>query len=456
MTLVLALCISVAISASVYLLWTNLTSSPIAGCGIGGGWVDCENVASSPWALWLGVPVSFLALGIYLAMATALVTGSVSWFSRSVRKVSWVVVTTAVFAAGLSAMWFVALQLIVLKHICLYCMIAHTCGLVATVTMLLASPLRAKAMLAAAALSFVGLAVLVVGQVFARPQDMHRIEKFDNPAGSESEQIEFAPPTEGSPAEEALDEKSNDELFQPPTTDNHSATALWPDLVSVYFPSQARVTFPTFLATEMIVDDASVPESANRRIVAIQGGAIKLDVAQWPLVGSNDAKYVFVAMFDYCCPPCRKTYMTVSRARENLDDQLAVICLPVPLNSTCNPSVRVTNPNFEESCELAKLAVAVWRVDPTRFASLHNWMFQGSVVPSYADAKMKAATLVDDKKLDAEIASGIPDRYIAKHVEIYQKVGAGAIPKLMFPRTSIIGEYSSVEGMVDVIRHEAK
>lgn len=105
---------------------------------------------------------------------------------------------------------------------------------------------------------------------------------------------------------------------------------------------------------------------------------------------------------------------------------------------------------------MAKLAVAVWRVDPTRFASLHNWMFQGSVVPSYADAKMKAATLVDDKKLDAEIASGIPDRYIAKHVEIYQKVGAGAIPKLMFPRTSIIGEYSSVEGMVDVIRHEAK
>ena len=376
-TLVLALCISVAICASGYLLWADLTSSKIAGCGDTGGLVDCGQVAKTRWAQWLGVPVSLLALGIYFTMAIALVVGSVGWFSRSVRKVSWVVVTVAVFAAGLSAIWFVALQMIVIKHICLYCMIAHACGLVATVTMLLASPLRAKAMLATAALSFAGFAVLVVGQVFARPQDMHRIERFDNPAGSESEQIEFAPPKEGSPAEEELNEQPNDELFQPPTSDYHSATALWPDLVSVYFPSQARIALPTFLATEMTADDASVPESANRRIVAIQGGAIKLDVSQWPLVGSNDAKYVLVAMFDYCCPPCRKTYMTVTRARENLGDQLAVICLPVPLNSTCNPSVRVTNPNFEESCELAKLAVAVWRVDPTRFASLHDWLFQG-------------------------------------------------------------------------------
>ena len=63
--------------------------------------------------------------------------------------------------------------------------------------------------------------------------------------------------------------------------------------------------------------------------------------------------------------------------------------------------------------------------------------------------------LVGTKQLDAELASGIPEQYVARHVEIYTKVGAGTIPKLMFPRTSVVGEYSSVDGLVDLIYHEA-
>ena len=450
-TLVLALCISVAICTSGYLLWTDLTASEIAGCGSSGGWVDCGHVARSRWALWLGVPVSLLALGIYFTMAIALVAGSARWFSRSVRKVGWTVVTAAAFAAGLSAVWFVLLQLLVLKAICLYCMIAHACGLAAAATMLIASPLKTPAKLATAALSFAGFAVLVVGQMFTRPPDMHRIERFDAPSDVESEHFEFAPPVE----KKSIDGRSDDNLFQAPLDDSQTSPPPSSGLASSYLSSRAIVAMPKFLTSFILVVDSSEHRPADRRLVAIQGGTITLDVAQWPLSGLKNAKYVFVELFDYNCRSCRKTHATIVGAKEKLGDQLAVICLPVPINSTCNPTVRVTNENNKESCDLANLAVAVWRVDETRFASFHDWMFQGAQAPSYAAAKAKAAKLVGAKQLDAELASGIPKQYVARHVEIYNKVGAGTIPKLMFPRTSVVGEYSSVDGLVDLIRHEA-
>lgn len=234
---VLAICISVAIGTSSYLLWTHLTSSPIAGCGSGGGWIDCEGVARSRWSVWFGVPVSLLALAIYVAMAASLVVASLDRFSRPRRGIAWIVVTAAVFAAGMSAIWSIAVQLLVLQHICLYCMLAHTCGLVATITLLVAGPLRAKSAMA--------------------------------------------------------------------------------------------------------------------------------------------------------------------------------------------------------------------------FASLHLWMLADDHPPTYADTITKARTLVDSKKLDVELASDVPDQYISRHVALYERVGEGAIPKLMFPRTSVVGKFTSVDGLVDLIRREA-
>lgn len=451
-TLLLAACISVAIGTSGYLLWADVTSSPIVGCGSGGGWVDCGQVASSRWSLWLGVPVSLLALGIYLAMALGLVGGAGGRFSPAVRRVGWAVVTAVAFAAGLSAVWFVGLQLVVLKHVCVYCMIAHACGLIVTVAMLLASPLRAKAKLAAAVAGLAGFAILVVGQMFTSPPVTHQIERFDAPSGSESEPFEFSPPATESPA----DRKSDDDLFQAPTTDNGHSSAPLSAILAARFPRPATRALPTLLPTALLVDDSRETAAAERRMASIQGGAIKLDIAQWPLSGSQDAEFIVVELFDYCCSPCRKTHTAMACAQERLGNQLAVVCLPTPLNAACNPTVQVTHPVFKESCDLAKLAVAVWRVDPSRFASFHNWLFEGAQAPSLAAAKAKAATLVDAKQLAAELASGVPDQYIAKHVEIYKRAGEGTIPKLMFPRTSVVGELSSVNELIELIRREAK
>ena len=60
-------------------------------------------------------------------------------------------------------------------------------------------------------------------------------------------------------------------------------------------------------------DGEAAPE---RRLVSIRGGAVKLDVRQWPLIGPPEARYVFVEMFDYACPHCRNTNRAIEHAME--------------------------------------------------------------------------------------------------------------------------------------------
>ena len=201
---------------------------------------------------------------------------------------------------------------------------------------------------------------------------------------------------------------------------------------------------------------ATPAAQAERRLVAINGGTVKLDVSQWPLSGSPSAKYIFVEMFDYSCPHCRHTHAAIKGASTSLSGDMAVVVLPIPLNANCNNSIQVTNPTFNESCEVSKLAVAVWRIDPVKFTKFHNWMFEGETAPTYAAAKAHADTLVDSQKLDTEIASGVPAQYIAKTVELYKRAGSGNVPKLIFPTTSVVGEFTSAEGLVEIIKQQIK
>ncbi|WP_197171898.1 vitamin K epoxide reductase family protein [Novipirellula aureliae] len=454
-TLILSVCIAVALGCSGYLLWADLTSSPIAGCGGGGGWIDCDSVSSSRWSIWFGIPVSLFAIGIYLVMAAALVAGSTQRCSRSVRKVGWTVVTVTALAAGLSAIWFVGIQFLVLKHICVYCMTAHVCGLVAAGTMLAKSPLRGKAMAATASLSLAGLAILVGGQFLTTPPETYRIERFEVPAKTESDGFEFAPPSSISPELTAPgEESSGDDLFEAPITTHRQTRTPLSEFVAKYIPNQPILLDPTMVVSAIVADEGAKPAEASPRIAAIQGGTIKLNLAQWPHLGRDDAKYVVVEVFDYYCPSCRETYAAVAGAREKLGDDLAVMLLPVPLNAACNSSIRITNPMYRESCEVTSLAIAVWRVDPAAFEEFHNWMLQSKTPPTYAAAKAKVASLVDAEKINAELSSGTPGKYIAKHVEIYNRVGKGTIPKLMFPQTSVVGKFTSADSLVELIRRE--
>jgi protein-disulfide isomerase len=188
------------------------------------------------------------------------------------------------------------------------------------------------------------------------------------------------------------------------------------------------------------------------RIITVAGNQISLNIRHWPLLGNPDAKYVFVEMFDYTCPYCRATHQAVRGAMEHFGNDLAIIALPVPLDASCNRTVGYTAAEHAEACEIAKVAVAVWRVNRKQFAPFHSWLFEQA--RTAADARQHAAELVGDKALQDELALPHAANYIAKHVELYERVGSGSLPKLLFLNSAVSGSVDSANTLIDMITRE--
>ena len=192
--LVLAIASAIALASSGYLTYVALTSSKIAGCG-GGRLFNCGHVISSRWSLWFGIPVSLLAVGLYLGLVISMLVGASQKFSSSVRHVGWAITSILAIAAGLSAIWFISLQVFVLNHLCTYCLVAHACGLIAASAVLWLKPIGLAGMKTISIASLVGFVVLVGGQLLTEPPKTYRIEQHEAPASkSDVEIFEFEAP----------------------------------------------------------------------------------------------------------------------------------------------------------------------------------------------------------------------------------------------------------------------
>ena len=195
---------------------------------------------------------------------------------------------------------------------------------------------------------------------------------------------------------------------------------------------------------------AAVPEPLKPKIVTVAGNRISLNVRQWPVLGNPEARYVFVEMFDYTCPHCRNTHHAVKGALEQYGNDLAIVALPVPLESACNRAS--SGGGHPGACELAKIAVTVWRVDPSKFRAFHDWLFESHATAT--TARKRAEELVGTAEFRKEYSSTIPGDYIKRHVDLYVKVGSGSVPKLLFPQSTMTGEVNSKSTLVSTIERE--
>ncbi len=196
----------------------------------------------------------------------------------------------------------------------------------------------------------------------------------------------------------------------------------------------------------------SKPAARKPRIITVAGNQVSLDIRHWPLLGKPDAKYVFVEMFDYTCPYCRATHQAVRGAMEHFGKDLAIIALPVPLDAACNRTVGSTAGEHAEACEIAKTAIAVWRVSRRQFAPFHAWLFEQA--RTAAEARQHAAELVGEKALQDELSLPHAANYLAKHVDLYERVGSGSLPKLLFLTSSVSGSVDAANTLIEMITRE--
>jgi len=135
--LIRLLMVAAAILA-VYLLRVSLAGSSIPGCAPGSG---CDEVLHSSWAYWFNLPVSALALITYLVVLLGTFWLSPRQPSPLQRK-AWIILFPAASLIILAAVWFVVIQLAVIKTFCPFCMITHAVGFVAALLLLFSAPLQ--------------------------------------------------------------------------------------------------------------------------------------------------------------------------------------------------------------------------------------------------------------------------------------------------------------------------
>lgn len=384
-----------ALALSVVMSWHFLKGGSMVGCG---GGSPCEQVLSSQWSSIAGVlPVSGLAVGVYLAMLVAgLFIGNET--EATIRRLAWQVMLIIAGSVAGSAIWFTILQKWIIKEFCPYCMSAHIAGLM--------------------------LAALVIWRA---------VKEFDNLSNS-------------------IEQKK-----QKMTKQNISPTTTRP----VARPLQAvgLALIGLILAGILAAFQVVFTPSAVYRDGESQDSLPKVDYSNVPMVGSSDAPYVVNLLFDYQCPHCQKLHFMLDDVVRRYAGKLAFVLCPTPLNTQCNPYIPRDVDAFKNSCELSRTGLAVWVAKRDAFPAFENWMFAFESGDSWHPrsleaARAKAVELVGQEKFDSAWSDPWIGQYIQTCVQIYGQTiqsGKGGIPKLIFGSRWVIPQPQNEDDLIQIL-----
>ena len=319
--------------------------------------------------------------------------------SAGLRRIAWHGLIAVAASVTLAAVWFIGLQLLVLKAICAWCMAEHAVGLV------------------------------LAGLIFRR----WRFERMLSGGAAEDG---VGPAAGGAP--------------RGATGIVLGAAAVMAIAGVQIFLNQSGAAVARLPAGEN-ADTGPGPE----RQVAVLDGDLILSVRELPHLGNPDAPHVLVLLFDYCCPHCRATHGFLAEGLERYPEQFAVVLLPMPLDADCNPTVIETDPRFAEACDLAALALAVWQVAPESFPAFDAWLFEPERPRSLSDARARAESLADSQALQGALADPQIAERIAADVEAYTRSGAPTIPVLLAPEMdSIVGRTETADELLAILEKE--
>ena len=203
-------------------------------------------------------------------------------------------------------------------------------------------------------------------------------------------------------------------------------------------------------------ENDKIEGQGDLRKIVLLDGKFEVTPSQLPVIGDADCENVIVVLADYCCPHCRATHNYLLSAMDKYPDQLVVVMLPMPLNSDCNPHWTKTQKRFQDSCELARLALGVWKVSPDQFLEFDKWLFDSKKPRPINAAVEKAKTMVDASLLETVLATDKSiDQLISRNVDAYADSGAERIPVLLSPGfSSVVGRPGSEEELHEILARD--
>lgn len=473
-----------AFGVASYLAWHAIQQTAVAGCAVGSN-TGCDAVLSSSWSKWLGIPVSVLGLAGYATLATLSILLSVG--SASANKwISTAFVTLSIVAAGAS-LWFLGIQAFVLQTFCIYCVPIDICGLllgiIATVfavrrtlaeranpqprvmqpgllalrsaipagkhpiPIVAPVPSTSPSLIPAFGGAVPLIGILIGGQLLfaAKTYDLQKGELTKSIQLNGVKSVVVADHEAKGETHIAMRPTDGDANVKPSLADSSKADA------SKDGSDQS--------STHKSASAASSPDvgPSKERFVKFLGGKLSLDVYKHPIIGNPEAPHIAIEMVSYDCPHCRKMFPMIQHALDRYGDQVAVLVMMSPLDKECNKLVTDPAASHQGACTIAKLAIGIAKVNPTAFATFHDFLMANADKPPTVETAIPRAYLIADRDQLREFThSSEADKQIDGYVDLYtqlQKMNASN--KNFGLPIQILGDYvmsGSVEHEADLFK----
>lgn len=468
-----------ALGVSGYLLYVSLSQGSVAGCGPNSG---CARVLTTRWAYWFGLPVSALAVLMYITLFAATVALKRT-HDPALRRRIWQGLFALALAILGAAGWFIGLMVFVIQGFCPFCLVAHGSGIAVALLILLNAPIRpvpelpwqrekhlylppplAKKMALVGAVAF---AVLAGGQV-AHKKQMNLVKSIPTPPNTTGRTNLLVTQLAPNPSL-TLSQTNRPVATQAATTTNRQPPSNPPTPARVTNPAPSAIASRTNPAApprrwtpELPTVDARF-EATNfpGRVISSHNGQYRYNLNELPLIGSPDAPDVIISLFDYTCHHCHIMHGHLLEAQRQLSNRLAIVSLPMPLDAECNSLIMRTHRTASNACNYAKLGLAVWRADRARFREFDDYLFATPTPPPLIEANNFAANLVGADKLGRALADPwIMDR-IQRNISLYYTNvmilgGNGVMPQLVIGSRVSAGSLNNSAELIKLIEQSLR
>ena len=360
---------SIALAIAFYIMLRVGAHRPLPGCGNG----TCNAVLNSRWERWGGFSVAMLGIGGYIALMVGIMATAIPHL-RPLHTLAFnLMVIEALTGIGFM-IWLICLQWLVIRHFCIFCLSSHVFGMLAYALVIGKSPIwksRPHARLRVGSAAGMIVTILIAVHILVVPE-MMAVESAEDMA-----------------------------LADPATASAHAG------------------------------DVMQFGKKQKSRTVQLLNESLTFDLYKVPVLGNREAKHVLLELSDYCCPSCRKLHTRMHAYLETPGTDLAIVYLPAPMDSDCNPNIKRTPKGFKDSAALARYSMAVNKADPAQFEPFHNFLMTGGWHPSVKDARAKAESLVGREAFKAALADNAVNEWIATGVGVQTYIKATTIPKLI-------------------------
>ncbi len=216
------------------------------------------------------------------------------------------------------------------------------------------------------------------------------------------------------------------------------------------------VVFAALMATSQVVIKPETQYIKGKSTINLPA----IDYHTVPIIGSPDAPYIVMLLFDYECPHCQQIHLMLNEAIRRYHGELAFALCPSPLNTSCNPYISRNVDEFKNSCELTRISLAVWIADRDAFHAFDNWMFTFDAGDrwhprSLEAARAKAVELVGQAKFEAALNDSWISEYLQTCTQIYGKTiqnGKGGVPKMVLGSNWVIPEPDNENDLFQILQ----